>query len=93
MTLYNSLEGTAMGIIERPQQERRQKAIEELRCNKVGTLLQIIEKLEGMNLTAWEIETILKTCGLNDDCATRFGAIMRIEKEKGNQSPDRPLHP
>lgn len=82
-----------MGIDERPKQERRQKAIEELRCSKVGILLQIIEKLEGMNLTAWEIETILKTCGLNDDCASRFGAMMRMEKEKGYQNPDRPVHP
>jgi len=82
-----------MGIIETPQQERRHKAIEELRCNKVGTLLLIIEKLESMNLTAREIETILKTCGLNDDCATRFGALIRVEKEKGYPSLDRPVHP
>ncbi len=82
-----------MGNIEGPRQERRQKAIEELRCNKVGILLQIIEKLEVMNLTACEIETILKTCGLNDDCATRFGALMRVEKEKGYPSPGGPVHP
>jgi len=82
-----------MGIIERPRQERRQKEIEKLRCNKVGILLQIIEKLEVMNLTAREIETILKTCGLNDDCATRFGALMRVEKEKGYPSPGRAVHP
>ena len=82
-----------MGTIERPQQERRHKAIEELRCNKVGILLQIIDKLEGMNLTVREIETILKTCGLNDDCAVRFGAIMSVEKEKGNAHADRPVHP
>ncbi len=82
-----------MGITEKAQQESRQKAIEELRCNKVGALLQIIEKLEGMKLTAREIETILKTCGLNDDCAIRFGALMRVEKEKGYTVPVRPTHP
>ncbi len=82
-----------MEVKDKPQQGAWQKAIEELRCNKVGTLLQIIEKLAGMGLTAREIETILKTCGLNDDCATRFGALMRVEKEKGYTVPVRPIHP
>jgi len=82
-----------MGSIEGPRQERRWKAIEELRGHKVGILLQIIDKLEGMNLSVREIETILKTCGLNDDCATRFGELMRDEKGQDHAPPSRPAHP
>jgi len=72
---------------------RKQQAIEELRCHSVGRLINIIDELEGMNLSAQEIETILRTCGLDPDCAMRFGAKMRYEKEKGHFHTDKPIHP
>ena len=82
-----------MGDIEERQQEQRQKAIEELRSHSVGKLIQIVHKLEAMDLSAREIEKVLRTCGLNDDCAMRFGAYITAEKEKGHGHGDRPMHP
>ncbi len=76
-----------MGVIGEPQQNNRQKALEELRSNKVGVLLHIIDELDTMNISIKEIETILGTCGLNADCAVRFG---RELKEKGHRSS---IHP
>lgn len=58
-------------------------ALEELRSLKVGILLQIIDELECMNLSVREIETILKLCGLNADCALRYGREMRDLKAGG----------
>lgn len=55
----------------------KQAALEELRSRKVGILLQIIDELECMNLSVPEIEAILKLCGLNADCAMRYGSEMR----------------
>ncbi len=81
-----------MESIEGPEQLRR-KAIEELRSNKVGILLQIIDNLAGMNLSVREIETVLRTCGMNDECAIRFGATLMAEKENDLRSVDRPIHP
>lgn len=82
-----------MGSIEELKQERRQRAIEELRCHKVGILIQIIDRLEGMNLSVREIDTILRTCGLNDDCAIRFGVSLRAEKEEARTNYANPIHP
>ena len=76
-----------MGSIEDP------KAREELRSQKVEVLLQIIKALEAMDLSIIEIEIILKTCGLNAECAARFGAEIRAEKENGHFHDDRPINP
>ena len=82
-----------MESIEGPEQEQRRRAIEELRSRKVGLLMQIIDNLAGMSLSAREIETVLRTCGMNGDCATRFGVSIRAEKEKDLSVVDRPIHP
>jgi len=82
-----------MESIEGPEQKKRRRTIEELRSQKVGLLIQIIDNLAGMNLSAREIETVLRTCGMNGDCATRFGASIRAEKEKDLSGFDRPRHP
>lgn len=81
-----------MGNIEDPHQDRKTKALEELRSHKVGVLLQIIDELVGMDLSALEIESVLRTCGLDNDCAMRFGKRMRYEKEKGYFCTDNPIH-
>ena len=60
----------------------KQAALEELRSRKVGILLQIIDELECMNLSVPEIEAILKLCGLNADCAMRYGKEMRDLKKE-----------
>ncbi len=70
-----------MGLIEEPQPGRTYRSMEELRNNKVGTLIQIIDELAEMKLSVAEVETVLRTCGLNADCAVRFGASIRDEKE------------
>ncbi len=62
----------------------KRAALEELRSLKVGVLLQIIDELECMNLSVREIETILKLCGLNADCAMRYGREMRDLKAGGH---------
>ncbi len=82
-----------MENIEGPEQEKRRQTIEELRSRKVGHLIQIIDSLAGMDLSAREIETVLRTCGINGDCATRFGASIRAEKERDLNGFDRPMHP
>ncbi len=82
-----------MGNIDDPKEGPKAKALEELRSRKVGVLLQIIEELEELDLSIREIETILRTCGLNAECAVRFGHEMRHEKEKGHAPTDRPTHP
>ncbi len=69
-----------MSAIGKPQQSGRQKALEELRSNKVGVLLNIIDELSGMGLTIKQIETVLVTCGLNNDCAVRFGTQLKDKK-------------
>ncbi len=73
--------------------EQRRRTIEELRSRKVSLLIQIIDNLAGMNLSVREIETVLRTCGINGDCATRFGANIRAEKEKDLQGGDGRIHP
>ncbi len=82
-----------MGSDEDPQKGRKTEALAELRSRSVGRLIQIIDELEGMYLSAREIETILRTCGLNADCAVSFGAKMKYEKEKGLFHADNPRHP
>jgi hypothetical protein len=72
---------------------QKPEAIEELRGRKVGALIRIIEELAGMNLSVREIETVLRTCGLNNDCAMRFGASITAKKEKNHNHGDRPMHP
>ncbi len=80
-----------MESVEGPEQRRQ--TIEELRSRKVSLLIQIIDDLAGMNLSVREIETVLRTCGINGDCATRFAANIRAEKEKDPQGGDCRLHP
>lgn len=63
-------------------------ALVELRSRKVAVLLQIIDELECMNLSVREIETILKLCGLNADCASRYGREMRDLKAGGHFHSD-----
>jgi hypothetical protein len=82
-----------MGDSEEQQRKQRQKEIDDFRSHSVGMLIQIIEELAGMNLSDREIETVLRTCGLNADCAMRFGASITAEKEKGLDRGDRPVHP
>ncbi len=82
-----------MGGSQEPFEEQRRMAIEELRSRKVGVLIRIIDDLAGMNLSVKEIETILRTCGINDDCAIRFGATMKAEKAGEPDARDIPLHP
>ncbi len=82
-----------MGRNEELDEAKRKSAIEQLRSSKVGILLRIIDDLAGMSLTVREIETILRTCGMNDDCAIRFGATMKAQKDKDPGGPDFALHP
>ncbi len=82
-----------MGDIEELHQYHKTKAKEELRSRSVGVLLQIIEELESMDLSIKEIETILRTCGFNADCAVSFGAKMKYEKEAGLSHTDNTIHP
>ncbi len=86
-----------MGAIEEPRHDRRRKSLEELRSLKVGILLQIIDELEGMKLSVTEVETVLRTCGLNAECAVRFGSAIRDEKENTynlfDNRIDGPKHP
>ena len=70
-----------MGDFEGPKHDQGRRSMEELRSHKVGTLLQIIDSLEEMNLSVAEVETVLRTCGLNPECAARFGASIRYEKD------------
>jgi hypothetical protein len=91
------LEEIAMEFAEESRHDHRHRSMEELRCLKVGTLLQIIDELERMKLSVSEIETVLRTCGLNSDCAARFGAAIRDEKENYyslfDNRIDGPAHP
>ena len=82
-----------MESVEGCEKEQRRRTIEELRSRKVGLLIQIIDNLAGMNLSVREIETVLRTCGMNGDCATRFGASISAEKEKDLKGVDRTIHP
>lgn len=63
-------------------------ALAELRSRKVAILLRILDELECMDLSAREIETILKLCGLNADCAMRYGREMRDLKAGGHFHSD-----
>ncbi len=56
----------------------QQRAIEELRGNSVEKLLNIFDELEGMSLSLSEIEVVLKTCGINVECAVMLGASMKV---------------
>ncbi len=80
-----------MGNVEESQQ--RLQAIEDLRSRKIEVLLRIIDELSGMDLSVPEIEVVLRTCGMNGECAIRFGASIKAEREKGRIHPDRPMHP
>jgi hypothetical protein len=86
-----STEGTKMEDIEEMYQ--KPEAIEALQRRKVESLIRIIEELAGMNLSVLEIENVLRTCGLNNDCAIRFGVSITAEKEKNHNHGDRPMHP
>ncbi len=66
----------------------KQDELVKLRSRKVAVLLQIIDELESMNLSVREIETILKLCGLNADCAMRYGREMRNLKAEGHFRSD-----
>lgn len=72
---------------------KEKEAVEEFRGRKVGSLIWIIEALASMSLTVPEMETVLSTCGLNKDCAIRFGASLKAEREKNHTYWDRPVHP
>ncbi len=63
---------------------KKRDELVELRSRKVGVLLQIIDELEGMDLSVREIETILKLCGLNADFAMRYGREIRDLKAEGH---------
>ncbi len=86
-----------MGPFEEPRYDHRHRSMEELRSLKVGILLEIIDELEEMKLSVSEFETVLTTCGLNTDCAVRFGATIRDEKENYfslfDSRIDGPTHP
>ena len=69
------------------------KSQQELRSRMVGDLLRIIEELEDMDLSVREIESILRTCGLNADCAMRCAAEKRHEKEKDHLHTGKPKRP
>lgn len=61
-------------------EEQRQKAIEQLRTNRVGVLLHIIDELDAMKLTATEIDSILRQYGLNEERALNEGSAIRAVK-------------
>lgn len=63
-----------------PQKNSRDDSLEELRSNKVGVPLKIVDDLNNMGLNISEIETVLGTCGLNNDCAIRFGTQLKEKK-------------
>lgn len=69
---YRALTGMPLG--------QRHKAVEELRNNRVGVLIHIFDELDGMGLSASEIERILSRCGLNRDAALSMGMSMRDSK-------------
>jgi hypothetical protein len=89
--LKDPSEGAIMGSIEELRRERRKKAIEELRCNKVGILIQIVDRLEVMDLSVAEIDAIIGQCGLDEDCAVMSG--MSVEREKGSSASDNLIYP
>ena len=82
-----------MGNTENPQNEWKQKAIEELRSHSVGRLLHIIDELVGMDLSVLDIEYVLMNCRLSVDYAIRLGASIRVGKEAGHFHTDKPKHP
>lgn len=62
--------------------EKRHKAIEEFKLNKVGVLLQIIDELEEMNLSVGDIEDVLSACGLNYMDALQLADEIRAGKDE-----------
>jgi hypothetical protein len=71
-----------MENVEGSAPERKQAAKEAIRSGKVEVLFQIIYELEGMNLSAKEIQSIFKTCGLNNDYAIRMGVLISDKKRQ-----------
>lgn len=69
-----------MGNFQETRHGHRHKSMEALRSLKVGIQLKIIAELVEMNLSVSEVETVLRTCRLNPECAARFGASIRDEK-------------
>ena len=55
----------------------RREAIEKLRSNRVGALLQIMDDLDNMRLSAKQIEAVLQECGLNYKCAMMMGTKLK----------------
>ena len=76
-----------MNHSSRYRSEIRQKAIEQLKLNRVGVLIQIIDELEAMDLSVHEIEAVLRHCGLNYRNALQTGYEIRVggvpENEEG----------
>jgi len=68
-----------------PQEKQRRAEVHELRSNRIGVLIQIIDDLDAMGLTAQEIDTVLLIAGLNQSVAYREGSIIRGNKEYGRQ--------
>ena len=62
--------------------EKSQKAIEELKLNKVGVLLQIIDELKEMNLSVRDIEAVLGACGLSYRDAMQLGDEISAAREE-----------
>jgi hypothetical protein len=87
------LEKTIMGDTDEQQLKQRHRAIEELRSHSVGRLITIVDMLAAMDLSAREIENVLRTCGLNEDCAMRFGADITTKRGNDNDHGERPMHP
>jgi hypothetical protein len=61
--------------------KKSHKAIEELKLNKVGVLLQIIDELKEMNLPVRDIESVLGACGLSYRDAMQLGNEIRAARE------------
>lgn len=44
--------------------------------------MRIIDDLDKIGLSIREIETVIGTCGLNDDCAIRLGTELKEKKQQ-----------
>jgi hypothetical protein len=71
-----------MGEIEDLQSGHQSTENLQLRSQLVRKLLYIIDELESLKLSPSEIDAIVRSCGLNEECAIRFGTAIRTEKAK-----------